>query len=104
MAMKQWRRSAAATVPDNEVVESPPLPSREAAPNEDTDEYDEDAEESVRYQSEYVLFDDEDDDGDTGVDDDDTKQQDGESSDDYETRLNSIAPPSMHFCCQPAFS
>ena len=58
----------------------------------------------MRYQSEYVLFDDEDADDDTGVDDDDTKQQDGESGDDYETRLNGIAPPPMHFCCQPAFS
>ena len=61
------------------------------------DEYDADTDESVRYQSEYVLFDDEDDDGDTGVDDDDTKQQDGESSDDYEARLNGIVPPPMHF-------
>ena len=68
------------------------------------DEYDADTDESERDRSEYVLFDDEDDDGDPIVDDGDTAQQDGESSDDYEARLNGLVPPPMHFFCRPAFS
>ena len=67
------------------------------------DEYGADTDDE-RDRSEYVLFDDEDDDDDPGVDDDDTAQRDGESSGDYEVRLNGRVPPPMHFCCRPAFS
>ena len=75
-----------------------------AATTRRDDEYNADTDESERDRSECVLFDDEDDDGDPGVDDDATAQRDGENSDDYETRLNGIVPPPMHFCCRPAFS
>ena len=44
-------------------------------------------------ESEYVFFGDEDDDDGLAGDDDDTAQHDGESSDDYEARLNSLIPP-----------
>ena len=53
--------------------------------------------------SNYVLFDDDDGDG-IVDDDDDTSQHAGESSDEYEARLNDIIPPTEHFCCRPAFS
>lgn len=67
------------------------------------DEYDADTDDE-RDESEYVFFGDEDDDGGLAGDDDDTAQHDGESSDDYETRLSSLVPPSAHFCCRPVFS
>ena len=53
--------------------------------------------------SHYVLFDDDDGDGVIG-DDDGTSQHAGESSDEYEARLNCIIPPAAHFCCRPVFS
>ena len=56
-----------------------------------------------RDDSQYVLFDD--DDGNSIIgDDDDTSQHEGESSDEYEARLNDTIPPTAHFCCQPVFS
>ena len=67
------------------------------------DEYDAGTDDE-RDQSEYVFFDDEDGDDDPAVGDDGTVQQDGESSGDYEVRLNGLVPPPMHFCCRPAFS
>ena len=55
--------------------------------------------------SHYVLFEDDDDDGDGVIgDDDDTSQHAGESSDEYEARLNGIIPLAAHFCCRPVFS
>ena len=45
-----------------------------------------------RDRSEYVFFDDDDDDDDPGVGGDDTAQRDGESSGDYEARLNGLVP------------
>ena len=58
-----------------------------------------------RDDAQYVLFDD--DDGDSIIgDDDDTPQHEGETSDEYEARLNvnDAIPPTAHFCCRPVFS
>ena len=66
------------------------------------DEYDASTEDE-RDDSGYVFFGDEDDD-DLAGDDDDISQHEGENSGEYEARLNSLVPPSAHFCCRPAFS
>ena len=50
--------------------------------------------------SHYVLFDDDDGDGIIG-DDDDTSQHEGESSDEYEARLNGIVPRRRIFAAGP---
>ena len=66
------------------------------------DEYDASTEDE-RDNSGYVFFGDEDDDGPAG-DDGNMSQHEGESSGEYEARLNSLVPPSAHFCCWLAFS
>jgi hypothetical protein len=65
------------------------------------DEYDATTDDE-RDDSNYVLFDGDDGDDITG-DEDDTSQHEGESSDEYEARLNGIVPPPAHFCCRPVF-
>ena len=67
-------------------------------------EYNAETDESESAQPDRVFSDDEDDDGDPGDDDDIIQQRDGESSDEYEARLNGKVPSPMHFCCWPAFS
>ena len=62
------------------------------------DEYDAETDESDGTQAERVFFDDADDDDDPGDGDGDMKQRDGESSDEYEARLNGKVPSPMHFC------
>ena len=67
------------------------------------DEYDATTEEEFD-DSNYVLFDDDDDGILADEDEDDTPQHAGETSDEYEARLNGTIPPSAHFCCRPVFS
>ena len=68
------------------------------------DEYDATTEEEFD-DSNYMFFDDDDVDGIIAdEDEDDTPQHAGETSGDYEARLNDAIPPSAHFCCRPVFS
>ena len=75
---------------------------RFAGEHERDGEYDASTEDE-RGDSGCVFFGDEDDDG-SADDDGNVSQHDGESSGEYEARLNSLVPPSAHFCCRPAFS
>ena len=65
--------------------------------------YDAETDASEGAQPERVFFDDKNDDVDPGDDDGDIQQRDGESSDEYEARLNGKVPSPMHVFCRPAF-
>jgi hypothetical protein len=74
-------------------------------PCEAEDEYGAQYDAATDSSSEYVLFeaDDEADDAPASVGNG-TLQMPGESSEEYETRLNATVPAPMYFCCRPEYS